>query len=216
MKTIVIFLLVFSCTAASAQKLMIGLHGGMQFNGNPMGLKHNWIKFDNLETPSSTVFGGRIGASLGKIQVGLGLDLTKLTLNNNVGSSWYNSTGTANVQTAYAFANLGKGVGPVRIFYGIHAGLVRFTNVKTKEYWGTAPFPSANNPGNIQGFCGGLQAGARVGLFKGLGIFAEVSGRYNTTGLGVYTYDSNGGSLGYFKSKGFLSFPVLAGIDYRL
>ena len=220
MKTILTLLLALGCTAASAQKLMIGLHGGMQFNGAPMGTGDNMVSFDNMETSPSPTFGGRLGLGLGKLQLGVGYLTTSLSssyaqLDKSKGIPFAQYTANSNVQTLYLFLNLSKSISRLQIFYGINAGYVNFSSVKTTTNWNNKFFGTSNDAGD-KGFCGGVQVGGRVGLYKGLGVFVEASGRYNSVSFPMQAYDGTASSLGQFRNGSFLSFPILSGIDYRL
>lgn len=223
MRSIAALLLCLCCTFASAQKFMIGLHGGMQFNAAPMGVSE---QFDNFSNMTEFAYGGRMGVELGKVQVGVGLLLTELNhsysaelhgilpATNQLGTYYDYSTTILN---PYLFVNLTRNLGPLQMYYGLSGGPILVGTGETHVSWtpqkidrGTEYVPAD------WGISAGAQLGARYKLWKGLGVFGEAGVRYNSATYEMTLHDHNANFIGTYKGSGFLSFPFLAGVDYRL
>lgn len=223
MKITFTLLLALSCAAASAQKFMIGLHGGMQANAAPIGSSEHFDGFENISSPA---FGGRIGVGLGKIQLGIGalyneighsyaIKMPAITHGTSLIGTYYDYS--SEILNPYLFVNLKRTLGPLELYYGLNLGYVFIGTGSTAVSWSQARLPlDTVSISAVDAISAGIQFGGRFGLFKGLGVFVEGSARYNTSSYAMPTHDYYQNYTGVYTGKGFLSFPVLAGIDYRL
>jgi hypothetical protein len=223
MRTILTFLLALGCTVVSAQKFMIGLHGGLQVHSAPIGSPEH---FDGFQKLSSPAFGGKIGIGLGKLQLGLGVIYAEINASyamkmpdikhgTNLIGTYYDYS--SEIFNPYLFVNLKKDLGPLQLFYGINLGYTFIGTSSTEVSWTQNKWPMGSKyvPA-VNAMSAGLQFGGRFGLFKGLGVFLEGGARYNTASYEMPTHDYSQNYTGTYTGSGFLSFPMLAGLDYRL
>ncbi|WP_276135093.1 hypothetical protein [Polluticoccus soli] len=225
MRTVYTLLLCLCCTAASAQKFMIGLHGGMQFNGAPMGVSD---QFDNFSNFTEFAYGGRLGVELRKVQVGVGLLLTEINhsystkLSGNLPATTLLGTHydySSDILNPYLFVNLVRNMGPLQLYYGLNGGPILLGTGQTQVSW--SPMKSYRSTEYVPaqwGISAGLQVGARMRILKGKGpgVFVEGGARYNSAAYEMTQHDLNANMVGTYKGNGFLSFPFLVGVDYRL
>jgi hypothetical protein len=197
------------------QRFMIGMQGGVMFNGAPMGLGKY---FTNFKSYPAMVAGGRVGVDMRKLQLGLACDVSSMRHTRDqktIGGfpALFSYEYTSRFVSPYAFLNWKKNFVRSFIYAGVSAGVSLIKDGKDEVSFLSLPGVSKSTL-SATGFSGGVQAGARIKLFDGFGAYAEAAARYSTAAPAMEVFDLNGKTLGTYESSGMLMFPVTVGVNY--
>jgi hypothetical protein len=214
-KLYTLLLLALLSISAYGQHFVVGVQGGASFNSVPSGTDKY---FYSVKSSTTSIAGIRAGWDMKKIAVGLGYNSSKVNYDCQIDkANIWSVHVTAPVTNVYAYLRFKKNFVRSYIYLGITAGYIRIGENKTTTTFRRNPpyvFSGSVYP-DQKGITGGLHAGYHFHIIQGLGIFGEAGAVYSTATAPLQMYDISGNSLGYYNKNGYLSFPVMAGIDYR-
>jgi hypothetical protein len=216
-----------------AQKLEIGLNGGIGFNSDiRMASKYMHVFTEETPANSGPAFSLSGANNIGKWQAGLSVDRRSATYRTYDfrGSICYGVPANMTAQqwedfqkeiarTTYHVTYSATTYYPVQLFVnrkislhrfglsaGVTGGYIFIPNLKNSND-GYAVTPETRDPFNKNGFygyCAGMQAGCTYCVSKHIGISAGVSANY-------LRFHQGAGSQSYM-----YSYPITAGVTYKL
>lgn len=215
-----------TCGVTTAQKLSIGLRGGINYTTPPIGMNDAGRKvFDKLSGNISTAAALRVMFDTKRFQVGLSYERARLSYTYSIA---YKGTLASNVdyrantgvRQLIVVANLKTRLPKSYLYYGLNAGItsIRLDNTSF-DVSGSGLFSTLRYPGSYtfnSSPCPvfGLQVGYNYSLTKHFSVSGELCGRYIMGDITSSFYDINANPVRVTTTKGLLYFPVTAGISY--
>lgn len=202
-KTLLLALIALSGINSKAQKIELGLNGGLA----PYIWADNTFKnYGGSKKDQPGYYGSaRVSLTLIGFQFGVGFDMfqtgVKTRIMQPIGE--FKNTTKYSTLTPYLFLNKIFRLPKSYIYAGINGGY----NTGTSKGEISAPFMSVTKTNaTYSGFTGGAQLGFTLNLAKGLGVNAEAAAKYIKMAQKVTT--------GPAPSTSHLIFPVSLGVRY--
>ena len=209
-KTLLIAALSLGCIAAQAQKIEIGLNGGMVlhkasgkgFSGPPSA--GPTVNGDLMRSPIGSYGSAKVSVILKNWQAGIGIDKfrTEIRLNYPLPLSLRNGDPMHYNLTPYLFGNRLFRLPKSFAYAGINGGICNGKSITPTDV------SSINLEARYSGFFGGVQAGYTFYFIKHFGVNAELGARYQQVKYD-YTFNTE-------PTVSQLVFPVSLGVRYSL